>query len=104
VLARVLEEAGLSTILVTPMPYWAEKVGAPRTLAVDAPFGQILGRPYDSTYQMKVILQALEILESLGEPGMIVHSELEWPQSQAEATKEWQPIEFFRFHPCVLQL
>lgn len=32
VLARTLEATGLSTILVTPMPFWAEKIGvlAPR--------------------------------------------------------------------------
>ena len=39
VLACTLEAAGLSTILVTMMPSWAELVGAPRTLAVEFPFG-----------------------------------------------------------------
>ena len=32
VLARVIEAAGISTVLVTMMPYWSEKVGVPRTL------------------------------------------------------------------------
>ena len=55
VLARTLEAAGLATVLVTMMPYWAEKVGAPRTLAVEYPFGQTLGQPRDTAGQMRVI-------------------------------------------------
>ena len=35
VLARTLETLGLSTILVTNKPFWAERVGVPRTLAVE---------------------------------------------------------------------
>lgn len=91
VLARTLEKAGLSTILVTMMPYWVEKVGVPRTLAVEFPFAQTLGRARDAAQQRRVILQALEVLESAQEPGRIVHSEEPWPQKQAEAIQEWQP-------------
>ena len=93
VLARVFEKVGLSTILVTPMPYWAERVGVPRSLAVEAPFAQILGPPHNSHQQMHVICQALEVLEGAKEPGMILHSPVIWPQPQPEALKEWQPQE-----------
>lgn len=93
VLARTLEEAGLSTILVTPMPFWAEKVGAPRTLAVEFPFAQTLGRPHNTDLQTRVIRQALEVLQTAKQPGVIIHSPEEWPQTQAEALKEWQPPE-----------
>ena len=55
VLARTLEAAGLSTILVTNMPFWSEKIGTPRTLAVEFPFGHLLGAPNDPTQQMRVI-------------------------------------------------
>ncbi|KKL27183.1 hypothetical protein LCGC14_2387760, partial [marine sediment metagenome] len=44
VLARTFEEAGLSTVLVTIMPYWSERVGVPRTIGVEFPYGHILGR------------------------------------------------------------
>jgi hypothetical protein len=93
VLARTLEEAGLSTVLVTVMPFWAEKVGAPRTLAVEFPFAQTLGRANDSEQQKRVILQALEVLETAEGPGSIVHSPEAWPQPQTEALGEWQPAE-----------
>jgi hypothetical protein len=93
VLARTLEAAGLSTILVTNMPFWAEKVGVPRTLAVEFPFGHTLGQPHDVAQQMQVIHQALEVLETAETPGAIVHSPETWPVSQQEALKDWQPEE-----------
>ena len=92
-LARTLEAAGLSTIIVTNMPFWAEKIGVPRTLAVEFPFGHTLGRPQDVDQQMRVICQALEVLETAKSPGTIVHSTETWPIFQKEATKDWQPEE-----------
>jgi hypothetical protein len=93
VLARTLEKAGLSTVLVTMMPYWAEKVGVPRALGVEFPFAQTLGRAHDAAQQRRVILEALRVLESARGPGQIVHSSELWPQNQAEAIQEWQPGE-----------
>jgi D-proline reductase (dithiol) PrdB len=79
VLARTLEAHGLATLLVTNMPYWAEKIGVPRTLAVQFPFGHILGQPGDAAMQMRVIRQALEVLMTASAPGTIVHSDEVWP-------------------------
>ena len=93
VLARTLEAAGLATVLVTMMPYWAEKVGAPRTLAVEYPFGQTLGQPGDAAGQMRVIRQALDVLATAVTPGTIIHSPEVWPIEQKEAYKAWQPAE-----------
>jgi len=91
VLARTLEQAGLSTLLVSNMPFWAERVGTPRTLAVEFPFGHTLGAPGDADRQRRVIEQALEVLESATAPGSSVHSAETWPFPQAEAMKDWQP-------------
>lgn len=91
VLARSLEEAGFSTILVSMMPYWAEKIGVPRTLAVEFPFGQTLGEPGNVDQQMRVIGQALAVLETSTNPGTIIHSDEVWPIDQKEAYKAWQP-------------
>jgi hypothetical protein len=93
VLARTLEAAGLSTVLVTNMPFWAEKVGVPRTLAIEFPFGHLLGQPHDAAQQMRVIGQALEVLETAQDPGAIVHSPETWPVPQKEALEDWQPQE-----------
>ncbi|MBN1314819.1 MAG: hypothetical protein JXA42_05105 [Anaerolineales bacterium] len=92
-LARTLEKAGFSTVMVTNMPFWAEKIGVPRTLAVEFPFGHTLGQPHDSEQQMRVIGQALAPLESAKKPGTIVHSTETWPVPAEQAIKDWQPAE-----------
>ena len=91
VLARTLEQAGLSTILLTNMPFWAERVGAPRTLAVEFPFGHTLGPPGDADRQRRLIAQALGVLEFAANPGTNVHSPESWPFDPAAAAKDWQP-------------
>lgn len=92
VLARTLEATGLATILVTNMPFWVEKIGVPRTLAVEFPFGHTLGQPHDVAMQRRVILQALEVLETAQAPGTLVHSPEQWPVPLAEALFDWQPL------------
>jgi D-proline reductase (dithiol) PrdB len=93
VLARLFEAAGMSTILVTNMPFWAERVGAPRTLAVEFPFGHILGRPGDRALQMRVIDHALGVLETAEGPGTIAHFQERWPESLDEALQRCHPVE-----------
>jgi hypothetical protein len=93
VLARTLEAAGLSTVMVTNMPFWAERMGTPRTLAVEFPFGHTLGQPHDVAQQMRVIRQALALLETAAVPGTIVHAPDVWPVAPEIALKEWQPDE-----------
>jgi hypothetical protein len=91
VLARTLEEAGLPTVMVTMMPYWAERVGTPRTLAVEFPFGHTLGPTHRPDLQKRVIREALQLLTSAKQSGEIVHSQVRWPGSTSEAIKTWQP-------------
>ena len=86
-----MEAMGLSTILVTNMPFWAEKIGVPRTLAVEYPFGHMLGQPHNVEQQREVIQDALGVLETARVPGTIVHSSEKWPVVQKEALREWQP-------------
>jgi hypothetical protein len=93
VLARTLEARGLSTVVVTNMPFWAERIGTPRTLAVEFPFGHTLGRPGDRELQLRVIGQALAVLETAETPGTIVHSAEAWPVPPKEAMADWQPSE-----------
>jgi D-proline reductase (dithiol) PrdB len=91
VLARTFEAAGMSTIMVTNMPFWTEKVGVPRALAVEFPFGHILGQPHNQEQQMCVIQQALEVLETAEAPGTIVHSPEKWPTTLEEALHASHP-------------
>lgn len=91
VLARTFEEAGLSTLLVTNMPFWAEAIGVPRTFAVEHPFGHILGEPLEIQQQLNLILMALDILENAPKAGTIIHSAKVWPKPTETAIKDWQP-------------
>lgn len=93
VLARTLEAAGLTTVLVSMMPYWAEKMGAPRTLGVEFPFGHPLGAAGDAGQQQRVLAQALELLRLAEEPGTIWHSDETWPGPLDDAIQAWQPPE-----------
>ena len=93
VLARTFEEAGLSTVLVTVMPYWAERLGVPRTVGVEFPYGHPLGQPGDSDTQMRIVREALRLLEEATGPGEIRELDYVWPQDLDEAKKDWQPLE-----------
>jgi hypothetical protein len=75
------------------MPYWAEKIGVPRALAVEHPFGQTLGMPGDEQGQLDVIRQALHILEAADAPGHIEHWPQPWPVEAEAAISAWQPPE-----------
>jgi len=93
VLARVFESAGMSTIMVTNMPYWAEKIGVPRTLGVEFPFAHTLGQPHNREMQMRIIQQALDVLETAEKSGTVVHSEEKWPAPFEEAMHISHPEE-----------
>ena len=90
---RTFEQAGLTTVLVTMMPYWAERVGVPRALAVEHPFGQTLGMAGDAAGQIAIIKQALHILETADKPGTIEHWPEPWPVEAEVAIAAWQPPE-----------
>ena len=79
--------------MVTMMPYWAEKLGTPRTVGVEVPFGHSFGMPGDREMQMSVVRAALSLLEDAQEPGRMREVAIEWPQPSDEARKDWQPQE-----------
>jgi len=93
VLARFFEASGFSTLLVTMMPYWAEKIGVPRTLAVEHPFGYTLGHSQDVQMQMRLIHQTLHVWETTKSPGMILHATETWDIDPKQAMRDWQPSE-----------
>lgn len=80
-------------MMVTSMPYWSEKLGVPRTVAVEFPYGHMLGTPDDSETQVAVIRAALSLLEEARDPGAITELDLKWPQPDDEAKRDWQPLE-----------
>ncbi len=83
----------MSTVLVTMMPHWAERLGAPRTVGVEFPYGHPLGRPGDRDTRMGIIRSALKLREEATAPGEIRELNYVWPQELDEAKRGWQPPE-----------
>lgn len=77
-IARVLEESGISTVSLNMRREVAENVKPPRTLFVKFPFGAPLGPADDTETQRPVIMEALEVLVSATKPGTIVDSPRTW--------------------------
>ena len=77
-IARVLEETGISTVCLNMRREVAENVKPPRTLFVRFPFGATLGPAGDAGTQRGVIMEALDILATATEPGIIVDSARAW--------------------------
>lgn len=90
-LARLFEAAGLSTVLVTMMPYWAEQHGVPRAVAVGFPFAHPLGPAGDRETQLTVSRDALRVLAEAQGPNTIVHLHYPWPGDEREWRRRWQP-------------
>lgn len=91
VLARLFEAGGLSTIVVTMMPSWAEQYGAPRVAAVEFPFAHPLGLPSRKDMQKMVIRDSLRVLAEADRPNTIVHLEHAWPEDEGHWQRQWQP-------------
>lgn len=92
-LACVFEAAGLSTVMLTMMPFWSERVGLPRSVAVEFPFAQPVGQAHNRDLQISVLRDTLRVLETATAPDAIVELPYEWPEDQKFAYKNWQPKE-----------
>jgi hypothetical protein len=88
VLARIVEAAGIPTIVVTMMPEIAERFRLPRVVGVEFPFGM----PLDRTMQRTVALAALSLYERTDLPTR-TDVPIVWPVDWKAAYKGWQPKE-----------
>jgi hypothetical protein len=86
VLARVFEEAGLTTLTIAMVREHAAKVQAPRVLFVPFPFGYALGKPNDPQLQHRVIGAALELLQREHGPVLEDFPEEETPAALLQAS------------------
>jgi len=92
VLARVIEAAGISTVMVTAMPDLAERAGVPRIVGLEFPFGHTLGHAGDGEEQMKVVRDALRVLRDARQPNAVEHLPYEWPDFE-RWKQAWHPSE-----------
>jgi hypothetical protein len=86
VLARIFEEAGLTTLTIAMVREHAERVKPPRALFVPFPFGLALGKPNDAELQHQVIAAALELLQQPSGPVLADFPETEAPVALQQAS------------------
>lgn len=76
--ARVVEEAGIPTVLVSTGRDLSAQVKAPRTSFVNFPMGNPFGRPFDAAGQRAILLDALRALHAIERGGALVDLPYEW--------------------------
>ena len=79
--ARVVEAAGIATMLVSTGRDLTEQVKPPRSLFVNFPMGNPFGAPGDRNQQRRILTRALELTYEMTEPGTMVDFEETWPAS-----------------------
>ena len=93
VLARLIEAAGIPTVVVTMMPDVAERLLSPRVVGVEFPFGHPFGMPADAGMQRQVLTAAVRVLAGSPRPVTRLDVDIEWPVPVREAYRAWQPTE-----------
>jgi hypothetical protein len=78
--ARVLEEGGLSTVTFTNARDIAASAGNPRQIFLNYPLGNSAGRPHDPENQRDVLRAGLKLLEEADRPGIIVDLPYVWSE------------------------
>lgn len=71
VLQRLVEQAGIPTVIIASLPAVAAQLGAPRIAATDTPMGAALGAPHDTAQQRRVLTAALDLLVRADEAGAV---------------------------------
>ena len=79
--ARMLEEHGVSTLVMGCAKDIVERVGVPRFLFSDFPLGNGAGRPKDPASQAFTLDLALKVIETAPAPRTTVQSPLKWSAS-----------------------
>jgi len=86
-----LEEAGFSTVVLTPTYEFTRAVGIPRSAAIEHPYGRSVGQVGDKEGQREVLLKTLSVLEKAKRPGEVFHLPFSWPEEPKKT--DWQPPE-----------
>ena len=87
VLARVFEEAGLTTVAIALVREHAERVRPPRALWVPFYFGYTMGKPDDPDFQHQVLAAALDTLDAESGPVLADYPEDAGPIGLPQASE-----------------
>ncbi len=101
-----MEAAGFTTICLSNIPDLTASVSVPRIAAIEHPFGRTLGHPHDSDRQRAVLESIFQALESIHNPGQMVHLPFDWskPPGGPEFPRAPAPpiVDYLAKHPWAL--
>ncbi|MEQ8660427.1 MAG: hypothetical protein RLW62_06385, partial [Gammaproteobacteria bacterium] len=80
IVARVVEEHGIATVMLATGRDLALNVKPPRTAFVNFPMGNALGAPFAVAQQRRILEDVLALAASAREPGTLVDLPYAWPQ------------------------
>ena len=81
--ARVLEEGGISTVVIGSAFDIAATCGTPRFVYNDFPLGNPLGKPFDREMQKQTVEMALDLLETTTSAGAVFETPFSWSSDEA---------------------
>jgi hypothetical protein len=77
-ISRHLEANGMPTVIIGSALDIVEHCAVPRFLFVDFPLGNPCGKPWDGSMQLRIVAQALELIETTSGPMTTVRSPERW--------------------------
>jgi D-proline reductase (dithiol) PrdB len=77
---REVERAGISTIGITIVRTYTERVRPPRSVFLEWPFGHPLGKPFNRAQQAAVLAKTFQALYEIQTPGEIRDLPFGWKQ------------------------
>jgi D-proline reductase (dithiol) PrdB len=87
---REIEKAGISTVGISIVRSFSEKVKPPRTVFLQWPFGHPLGEAFNVAQQRTVLMATFGALSSITTPGEIVDLPYKWRKEKYSLDKEAQ--------------
>lgn len=79
---RSIETEGISTVGISIVRRFSEKVKPPRTVFLRWPFGHPLGEPFNVPQQRTVLKAAFKALYSIETPGEIMDLPFTWKKEK----------------------
>ena len=76
--ARVIEEAGIPTVLVSTGRDLTQQVRPPRSVFVNFPMGNAFGRPFDAALQRRILRDALALAQDATAGGALADLPYDW--------------------------
>ena len=90
-IARELERIGIATISLSCAWSITQAVNPPRSVFLDFPLGRTAGPPHDKPLQRRIMLDALNALESITRPGDIRPLPHRWPAGDGWKERAMRP-------------